>query len=194
MFPLSSVHFPAGIHLPGGVHQDLLPPDIRPLFCIRSVSFEPSRILSHHASFIAPIHTVPTLLDEVCSENTRILHSCFLCPHCCPPRYLILYYYLSCFSCIPDSTSVDQLSQSPPSVSFLCSWNSPCVLPGLTLLHGCYGPENQPSSLTLLVQMAVHSLCSVFACHDLQPEEQKTTSSLPYISVSPSGLLTRWGF
>lgn len=137
---------------------------------------------------------MPTLLDAVCSENTRILHSCFLCPHRCPPRYLILCYYLSCFSCIPHSTSVDQLSQSPPSVSFLCSWNRPCVLPGLTLLYGCYGPENQPLSLTLFVQMAVHSLCSVFACHDLQPEEQKTTSSLPYISVSPSGLLTRWGF
>lgn len=46
-------------------------------------------------------------------KTSGILHSCFLCPHCCPPRWLILCYYLSCFSFIPHSTSVDQLSLHP---------------------------------------------------------------------------------
>ena len=144
-----------------------------------------------------PFILCPVFLDAVCSENTIILHSCFLCPHCCPPRYLILCYYLSCFSFLPHSTSVDQFSQSPPNISFLCSWNRPCVLSGLILSYGCIDtyhivcPENQPLFLTPSVQMAVHSLCSPFVHHDLQPEEKKTTSSLPYLSVSPSGLLAR---
>lgn len=183
--------------------------DLSPLSHPESRPTVPQKLLScadtsWHFCFIInalllsrPFILCPVFLDAVCSANTEILHSCFLCPHCCPPRYLILCYHLSCFSFLPHSTSVDQLSQSPPSVSFLCSWNRPCVLSGLILSYGCIDtyhivcPENQPLSLTPSVQMAVHSLCSLFVHHDLQPEEKKTTSSLPYLSVAPSGLLAR---
>ena len=52
MFPPSSVRFPAGIHLPDGVHQGLLPPDLSfvsdlsPLSHPESCSTMPQKLLS----------------------------------------------------------------------------------------------------------------------------------------------------
>lgn len=171
----------------------MLPPDVRPPFCIRPLSFESSRILSHHVSkvtflcwhltclFLLLLFCFCTL--SYCAHTSWILFALkalefftavFFCLLCYPPWYLILCYYLGFF--LPPSFNF-----SRPIQSVFAQHITSIVLPGLALLYGCYGPEKSAFVSNTInsngCSQSLSSLCISWS--SARREEKHTQPSTP---------------